>query len=107
MELFIGCRTHSTIASLSSKVPTLSIGYSMKAQGINKDIFGHHDWLIPLGELRPELLTEKVTALLNTRSEVREHLEAIMPSYKQKARMAGQYLKELLSQDSELLEIGY
>ena len=101
MELFIGCRTHSTIASLSSEVPTLSIGYSMKARGINKDIFGHHDWLVPLDELQPEFLTEKAATLLNAKSEVKDHFNTVMPAYKKRARAAGQYLKELLLQSSE------
>ena len=38
---FIGARTHSTIAALSSSVPTISLGYSLKAKGINEDIFGN------------------------------------------------------------------
>lgn len=35
-DYFIGARTHSTIASLSSGVPTLSIAYSTKAYGITR-----------------------------------------------------------------------
>ena len=38
--VFIGARTHSTIASRSSYVPTVAIAYSVKAYGILKDIFG-------------------------------------------------------------------
>ena len=38
MALFAGARTHSTIAALSSGIPTLSFAYSIKAQGINRDI---------------------------------------------------------------------
>jgi colanic acid/amylovoran biosynthesis protein len=39
-ECLVGTRTHSTIASLSQCVPTVSIAYSRKAYGIMKDIFG-------------------------------------------------------------------
>lgn len=39
-ECLIGTRTHSTIASLSQCVPTVSVAYSRKAYGIMKDIFG-------------------------------------------------------------------
>ena len=35
---FMGARTHSTIAALSSYVPTISIAYSIKAFGINEEI---------------------------------------------------------------------
>lgn len=37
---FIGARTHATIAAYSTGVPTLTLGYSVKSQGIAKDLFG-------------------------------------------------------------------
>ena len=40
MELFIGARTHATIAAYSSCVPTMVLGYSIKSLGIAKDLFG-------------------------------------------------------------------
>ncbi|MBE0471970.1 MAG: polysaccharide pyruvyl transferase family protein [Methyloprofundus sp.] len=51
---FIGARTHSTIAALSSLVPTVSIAYSQKARGINLDLFGDEPVVIPLSELNSE-----------------------------------------------------
>lgn len=42
-KCLIGTRTHSTIASLSQGVPTISIAYSRKAYGIMSDIFGKED----------------------------------------------------------------
>jgi polysaccharide pyruvyl transferase WcaK-like protein len=100
LTLFIGCRTHATIASLSSNVPTLSIAYSMKARGINKDIFGHNDWLIALDELTPEHLSQKADMLLSAQDEIRNYLDQKMPAYKDKTRIAGRYLKNLLFQKS-------
>src|SRR3989339_183003 len=47
-RFFIGARTHATIAALSSGVPTICLGYSMKAKGINEDIFGNQDWLVDI-----------------------------------------------------------
>ena len=38
--IFVGARTHSTIAAYSQCIPTLVLGYSVKARGIAKDIFG-------------------------------------------------------------------
>ena len=52
MKFFAGARTHSTIAALSSYVPTLSFAYSIKAKGINKDIFGHEDLLYEPGKIK-------------------------------------------------------
>lgn len=95
MSLFMGCRTHSTIAALSSHVPTLSIGYSMKAGGINQDIFGNADWIIPVNALNPACLCEKTRSLLDAQTEIRDYLENVMPSYKRNARQAATYLRNL------------
>lgn len=50
--MFIGARTHSTIAAYSTCVPTLVLGYSIKAKGIAKDIFGNYEnYVLPTQEL--------------------------------------------------------
>jgi len=96
MKLFIGARTHSTIAALSSTVPTISIGYSMKAKGINKDIFGHLDWFVPCEDLQGDALSETVERLLECEGDVRRYLEDFMPAYKQKARDAAKYVRGVI-----------
>jgi colanic acid/amylovoran biosynthesis protein WcaK/AmsJ len=93
-RLFVGARTHSTIAALSSCVPTISIGYSSKAKGINVDVFGHTDWMISNEELVPEVLLEKLQKLMGEEQQVRTYLEEMMPRYQDKARLAGKYLVE-------------
>lgn len=58
---FVGARTHATIAAYSSGVPTLVVGYSVKARGIAKDIFGELDkFIIPVQSLQSsdDLLNE-------------------------------------------------
>ena len=48
-RFFIGARTHSTIAAYSTCVPTLAVGYSIKARGIARDIFGTEDnYVVPV-----------------------------------------------------------
>ena len=42
----MGARTHATIAAYSTGVPTLVIGYSVKARGIAKDLFGTEDGFV-------------------------------------------------------------
>lgn len=39
-DMFMGARTHSIIGSYSSCVPAFAFGYSIKARGIAKDLFG-------------------------------------------------------------------
>lgn len=96
LTCFIGARTHATIAALSSHVPTVSIGYSMKARGINRDLFGHTDWVIEIGKLSAEALADKAAQLLDQATTVRAHLKEVMPSYAEKARSAGAHLRTIL-----------
>lgn len=96
LTVFIGARTHATIAALSSAVPTISIGYSMKAKGINKDIFGHCDWVIQVNELQGDALGELTRKLLDAAPKVRRHLTEVMPAYKSRAKQAGKYLREII-----------
>jgi len=96
LRAFVGARTHATIAALSSNVPTISIGYSMKARGINKDIFGHLDWLVPFEKLQGNTLSDVVKRLLESESAVRKHLSECMPHYKQKAWNAAKLIKGII-----------
>ena len=51
-RFFVGARTHSTIAAYSSGIPTLVVGYSVKARGIARDLFGTEDkYVIPAQSL--------------------------------------------------------
>ncbi|MBN1420388.1 MAG: polysaccharide pyruvyl transferase family protein [Planctomycetes bacterium] len=95
-RVFVGARTHSTIAALSSGVPTLSIAYSLKARGINKDIFGHFDWYLPVTELTPAVLIEKVSRLLEREEEVRGQLAETIPRIQEKSRAAADCLAEVM-----------
>jgi len=97
LEVFAGARTHATIAALSSNVPTLSISYSIKSTGINKDIFGHDGWVSALNDLSPESFVDKLKQLLGAAGEVRSQLERTMPAYKERAFLNGRYTKECTS----------
>lgn len=39
-KIFIGARTHATIAAYSQGIPTVVVGYSVKSRGIAEDLFG-------------------------------------------------------------------
>jgi colanic acid/amylovoran biosynthesis protein len=47
-SMFAGSRTHSTIAAMSSGIPTLTFGYSRKSVGLARDLYDHDDFCIPL-----------------------------------------------------------
>lgn len=95
MKLFAGSRTHSTIASLSSFVPTMSFAYSIKAKGINKDIFGHEDYCLDPKKLNPENVAKKVDVMLENQDEIRSNLKNSIPKIENKALLAGKILQKI------------
>lgn len=82
-RFFVGARTHATIAAYSTCVPTLAIGYSVKARGIARDLFGTEDgYSISCQELKhPNDLTEIFCDFIGKENAIRSHLEQIMPGY--------------------------
>ena len=79
----VTARTHVSVAAYSTFVPTLVIGYSVKARGIARDLFGSEEGhLIPAQELSGETeLIAAYDALMRRGEAEREQLKARMPSY--------------------------
>jgi polysaccharide pyruvyl transferase WcaK-like protein len=96
MALFAGARTHSTIAALSSGVPTLSFAYSIKAQGINRDIFGHTNYCMEPTDLDAEGVADQVTSMLDKSAAIRNDLAGRLPGVQRAALSAGTGLKHLI-----------
>lgn len=90
-RLFIGARTHATIAAYSSCVPTVVLGYSVKARGIAKDLFGTEEgYVLPVQSLRGrDNLAQAFAWLLKNEATIRARLQAVMPAYCAKALDAG------------------
>ncbi len=86
-RMFIGARTHATIAAYSSILPTLVVGYSVKAMGIAKDIFGtHENYVIPVQSLQKETdLTNAFIWMQENEFKIKNHLSNFMPGYIEKA----------------------
>jgi polysaccharide pyruvyl transferase WcaK-like protein len=94
--VFAGARTHSTIAALSSHVPTLSISYSLKAKGINRDVYGHLDHSIHVSALTSGNFTEGLRVLIANESALRGHLQSRIPEIQTRAFSAGAVLRRIL-----------
>jgi colanic acid/amylovoran biosynthesis protein len=94
--IFAGARTHATIAALSSGLPTLSIGYSMKARGINKDIFDHLEYCLSVSDLNAACFAERLKVLFTNEGPIRDQLKTRIPEIQAKAMSAGNLLKILL-----------
>ncbi len=97
-QYFIGARTHSTIASLSTCVPTVSIGYSAKAIGINHDIFGNTDYVLPIKEVSFDNLMAKYQLMVDKKSEIVETLKKRIPEIQKKSNLNGVYLQQALTE---------
>ena len=97
---FIGARTHATIAALSSGVPTLSIAYSVKARGINHDLFGHERYVLETPCLSAETLWEKFQQLQGDGAAIRSELAAKRPVWQEAARAAMARLGAIIRQRS-------
>lgn len=89
-RFFIGARTHATIAAYSSCVPTLVIGYSVKARGIAKDIFGtSENYVLPVQSLKQSnQMVDAFKWLENNESSIRKRLLSFMPEYCKQSRKA-------------------
>lgn len=96
-RMFIGARTHATIAAYSSLVPTLVVGYSVKAKGIAKDLFGTYDnYVIPVQQLREKSeLIEAFEWLKDYEDAMRNDLCRVMPAYKERAMQAGKEVEKI------------
>ena len=96
-EFFIGARTHATIAAYSTGIPTLVVGYSVKARGIARDLFGTEEgYVLPVQSLRNmDDLTNAFIALYEKKHEISDHLANIMPVYISKIQRAKEAVEEL------------
>lgn len=96
-RFMVAARTHASIAAYSEQVPTLVVGYSVKARGIARDIFGdENNYVIPVQSLQKENdLLDAFMWIYHHEKEIKGHYKVFMPNYKAKALEAGFKLKQL------------
>lgn len=82
-KYFIGARTHATIAAYSSCVPTLVVGYSVKAKGIAKDLFGRYEnYVLSVQDLvHKGELVKAFEWIITHDDEIQTCLKLKMPNY--------------------------
>lgn len=97
-RMFIGARTHASIAAYSSCIPTLVVGYSVKARGIAQDIFGtYENYVIPVQSLeKADNLISAFKWLAENEMNIKEHLNRVMPNYCAKALSAKMEIDKLM-----------
>ena len=106
-RFFVGARTHATIAAYSTCVPTLVVGYSVKARGIARDLFGTEEgYVLPVQSLQEkEDLKNAFAWLMSKEAVIKQRLEEVMPDYKDKALLTGKEVDKLWEECSRLQRI--
>lgn len=83
----ICARTHSSIASYSSCIPTLVIGYSVKSRGIAKDL-DMEEYVVSIDEIdETDKILELFKELLMKENSIKSKLEKIMGKYIENAKV--------------------
>lgn len=82
-RFLVAARTHASIAAYSTLVPTLVVGYSVKARGIARDIFGSEEnYVLPVQSMtHSEELTDAFRWLMERETAIRQHYQSFMPEY--------------------------
>lgn len=93
-SIFVAARTHASIAAYSSLVPTLVLGYSIKAKGIATDLFGDFGhYVLPVQELTsPDEVYNGFKWIQRNSTEIKARLESVIPEYQKKAESAAEDL---------------
>ena len=101
-DLVIAARMHCAINALAAHVPTILVAYSRKAVGMCQYVYGSGDWVLPLSEFTAEgQLEEKVRAMRNNASQIRDYLGKRIPEIQQEAHRPMRRLKEVLGERRE------
>ena len=74
-KIFIGARMHSTIAALSSNIPTISISYSIKSKGINEMIFENQKLVVNCNGISKFNLIKKIDFILKNQEYLEKNLK--------------------------------
>lgn len=96
-RMFVGARTHATIAAYSTGVPTLAVGYSVKARGIARDIFGTEEkYVVSVQDFKNKNdLKNAFQWLEQHEKKVAHMLMDRMPEYCEEALISGMAVKQL------------
>lgn len=98
-KMFIGARTHATIAAYSSCVPTVAIGYSVKSKGIALDLFGtYENYVLSITDILGETnLIDSFLWLEKNYDNIKKHLQETIPNYIKPLENLPKYFKDLRS----------
>lgn len=96
-QFMVAARTHASIAAYSEQVPTLVVGYSVKARGIAKDLFGtDENYVIPVqGLSKVDSLVEAFLFIMKHEHSILSHYATYMSDYK--SRLTQKVIMDILN----------
>lgn len=95
-RFFIGARTHATIGAFSMGVPTISIAYSVKAKGINKDLFCDTRFVLDTPLVTRDTLHDSLNLLIQEEVATRALLQERIPVFRENAYKSLYALESIL-----------
>lgn len=94
-KIIIASRTHVSIAAYSSLIPTIVIGYSIKAIGLALDIFGTTDHFVIMREqlsYDDKCLLRSFKYMLDHYDSIKAHMKDVILQYSQQSILAAKFL---------------
>jgi colanic acid/amylovoran biosynthesis protein len=94
-RFLLAARTHATIAAFSTAVPVVSIAYSVKALGINEDLFGHQRYILETPAVSTDTLWAALGVLRSEEGVIRELYKERLPAWRAKAVLGANNFRDL------------
>lgn len=97
-RFLVAARTHASIAAYSTGVPALVVGYSVKARGIARDLFGTEDGhVLPVQALdAPDELRTAFVRMMGREDELKSIYTEKLPEYRERLGRLPEELATLL-----------
>lgn len=96
-DVFIGARTHATIASTSQHIPTLALAYSTKAYGIMDDVMDRERCTCDVKNITLEEFLKKIEYLIENKKQIKELMMTRVKAIKERSLLNGKLAKGLFS----------
>jgi colanic acid/amylovoran biosynthesis protein len=100
--IFIGARTHATIAAFATATPVLSLAYSIKSVGLNQSLYGHQQYCLLPEEITPQTVAARAQLLAENTQTVRRRLAEQLPEINRQSLRAGELLQRCILSAAEL-----
>ena len=95
--LFIGARTHATIAASSMLVPTIALAYSVKAFGIMGEVLDKEKCVCDIRSISYEELLSKAEYLIENHDNVAKEMGKRLEKIRKRSMLNGELARDMLT----------